>query len=221
MSIAALDNPLERERLLRDARTALSDQARALEQLAKRLDHNFGTALQLVMQCSGRIVVTGIGKSGLVARKIAATMACSRTPAVFLHACEAGHGDLGMVTEDDVVVIVSKSGESQDVVTLLPHFDALRIPIIAITADPQSTIARASRAVIDASVEHECCPHDIVPTTSTLVAQAVGEALAMAVMRARNVSAEELTRVHPHAPTRPPIDDTGSSVPVQIHAGER
>jgi arabinose-5-phosphate isomerase len=197
---------LEDTRCLREARGDLGSQARALQQLAKRLDHNFDVAVEVVLGCAGLVVVTGVGKSGLVARKIAATMACSGTPALFLHAGEAGHGDLGVVTRNDVVIIVSKSGESQEVVALLHHFDAMHVPVIAITANPSSTVARAARAVIDASVDHELCPHDTVPTTSALAAQALGDALSMAAMRARGVSPDDLTRVHPGSPPPRPTE---------------
>lgn len=188
-----LDELLEEE-----AREHLSSQARALQQAAQRVDRRFVAAVRLLFACEGRVVVAGMGKSGIVARKIAATLACTGAPALFLHPAEAAHGDLGVVTSDDVIVLVSRSGETAEIVRLLPHFQALEVPIIALTGDPTSTMARAATVVVDASVERESCPHGIVPTTSALVAQALGDALALAVLRERVVTAGDLIRLHPN-----------------------
>lgn len=187
------------ELVLEEARDNVTSQARALDRAAARLDRRFVDAVRLLLRCEGRVVVAGMGKSGIVARKIAATLACTGTPALFLHPAEAAHGDLGVVTADDVVILVSRSGETAEVVRLLPHFANLEVPTIALTGAPASTIAAAAAIVLDASVEAETCPHGIVPTTSALVAQAIGDALALALVRERVLSAGDLTSLHPNA----------------------
>lgn len=190
-------HPDECDAVLADARAGLVMQSRALERVASVLDTAFLHALDFVVRCEGRVIVCGIGKSGAVARKISATLACSGTPSHFLHAAEASHGDLGMVTRADVVVVVSKSGETAEVVRLLPTFKSLGVPMIAITGTTQSTLAHAATVILDASVDQESGPHGTVPTTSTLVAQALGDALAMAALKARKMSRAELASLHP------------------------
>jgi len=187
----------EDESVLADARAGLVMQSRALERVAGALDAAFVCAVDLLLRCEGRIIVCGIGKSGAVARKISSTLACSGTPSHFLHAAEASHGDLGMVTSTDVVVLVSKSGETAEVIRLLPEFQSLGVAVIAITGNPQSTLAQGAAVVLDASVDQESCPHGTVPTTSTLVAQALGDALAMAALKRRNLSRADLVNLHP------------------------
>jgi arabinose-5-phosphate isomerase len=181
--------------------SALREQARALERLAARVDGTFEDALAVLLRCSGRVVTCGMGKSGHVARKIAATLACARIPAQFLHPGEAAHGDLGSLTADDVVLLVSKSGETAEIQWLLPYLRSAGVPVIALVGEPDSTVARAATVVIDVSVERETCPHDRVPTTSALAAMAMGDALAVAAMVARGVTADELAAIHPGAPT--------------------
>ena len=185
------------EGLLEAARASLTSQADAITSLASRLDAEFCRALELVVACQGRVVVCGIGKSGLVGRKIAATLACSGTPSFFLHPGEAAHGDLGMVTSEDVVVVVSNSGETAEVVGLMPYFLECGVPIIALVGRPGSSLGRAATVVLDVSVENETCPHNLVPTTSALATLAMGDALAVAAMRMRNFSAEDFGRLHP------------------------
>ena len=179
------------------ARNSLESQAAALVRLAARLDDEFGKALNLLVGCHGRVIVSGMGKSGLIGRKIAATLSCCGTPSFFLHPGEAAHGDLGMVTPSDVLLLVSNSGESSELVGLLPSFLELGVPMVALVGDPSSTLARASNAVLDASVERETCPHNLVPTTSALAALAMGDALATAAMRMRGLTAGDVGRLHP------------------------
>jgi arabinose-5-phosphate isomerase len=191
------------QNVLDSARQTLTLAARALEQLAGRLDASFCQAASLLASCAGRVVVCGMGKSGHVARKLATTLACSGTPAFFLHPGEAAHGDLGMVTEDDVVILISRSGETAELCWLLPHFLSIGVPIVGIMGSPGSTIARAATVVLDASVEREACPFGRIPTTSALAAMAIGDALSLAVMTRRAVRPEDVARVHPGAPVHP------------------
>jgi arabinose-5-phosphate isomerase len=186
--------------VLDSARQTLVLASRMLERLAGRLDATFCQAASLLASCSGRVVVCGMGKSGHVARKLATTLACSGTPSFFLHPGEAAHGDLGMVTEDDVVILVSRSGETTELCWLLPHFHTIGVPIIGILGTPGSTVARAATVVLDASVEREACPFGRIPTTSALAAMAIGDALALAVMSRLSIRAEDVARVHPGAP---------------------
>lgn len=179
------------------ARASLHLQAEALERLATRLDEEFCRALEVILACRGRVVVSGIGKSGLIGRKIAATLACSGTPSFFVHPGEAAHGDLGMVTADDVLVLISNSGETAELVSLLPHFLELGVPIIALVGRGSSSLARAASVILDIAVEHETCPHNLVPTTSALVTLAMGDALAMAAMRVRCFGPQDFGRFHP------------------------
>ena len=179
------------------ARASLRSQAQALLGVGARIDEGFCRALDIIVGCAGRVVVSGIGKSGLIGRKIAATLASGGTPAFFLHAGEASHGDLGMVTAQDVVLLVSNSGESPELVKLVPWFRALDVPIVAILGCAQSILARAAHVVLDASVERESCPHNVVPTTSALAALALGDALATAAVQERGLSPDDLVRFHP------------------------
>jgi len=186
------------------ARSGLRAQAEALLRMADQLDGTFTDALRLIMGCAGRVVVCGMGKSGHIGRKIAATLTCTGTPAYFLHPAEASHGDLGMVTRHDVLLLVSKSGETSELCWLLPHFQRLEVPIIVITAQAGSTVGRAATVVLDIAHGRELCPHDLVPTTSAVASLAMGDALAMAAMDRREFSAADVTRIHPGAPTGTP-----------------
>ncbi|MBN1607773.1 MAG: KpsF/GutQ family sugar-phosphate isomerase [Polyangiaceae bacterium] len=179
------------------ARSSLRSQAEALMGVGSRIDDGFCRALDMIVGCAGRVVVSGIGKSGLIGRKIAATLASGGTPAFFLHAGEASHGDLGMVTAHDVVLLVSNSGESPELVKLIPWFRVLDLPIVAILGSTRSTLARTAHIVLDASVERESCPHNVVPTTSALAALALGDALATAAVQQRGLSPDDLARFHP------------------------
>jgi arabinose-5-phosphate isomerase len=165
--------------------------------LAERLDEEFEQACQMVLACRGRVVVTGIGKSGAVARKIASTLASTGTPALFLHPSEGVHGDLGMVTSADVVVALSYSGESDEMRAILPVLKRLSVRILAVTGNGRSTLAEAADVVLDVSVEKEACPLNLAPTASTTAALALGDALALAVMQARRFTPEEFALFHP------------------------
>jgi arabinose-5-phosphate isomerase len=185
------------EAILATAREALSTQALALGRVASRLDAQFCRALDRILECRGRVIVCGMGKSGLIGRKLAATFSCSGTPSSFLHAAEASHGDLGMVTADDVMMLVSNSGHTDEVRWLLPYFAELGVPIISLVGDPASPVARAADVLLDVSVDQEMCPHNLMATTSALATLAIGDALAVAAMRKREFSAEDFARFHP------------------------
>jgi arabinose-5-phosphate isomerase len=179
--------------------------------MARDLDGEFYDALQHVLGCSGRVVVCGMGKSGHIGRKISATLTCTGTPSLFLHPGEASHGDLGMVTRDDLLLLISKSGETSELVWLLPHFQRLGVPIIAISANRDSAVAHAATVVLDISLERELCPHNLVPTTSAVCTLAMGDALAIAAMKERGFSAADIARVHPGAPTGAPSNRGGGN----------
>jgi arabinose-5-phosphate isomerase len=183
--------------LLREAKQSLELQAAALSSLADRLGASYQRALRLLLCCRGRIVVCGIGKSGLVGRKLAATLASTGTPSTFLHPAEALHGDLGMVQPDDVVVFICYSGETAEVTRLLPCVQALKVHSIALVGRMKSTLARTVDVALDVSVEREACPHNLAPTTSTLASLAMGDSLAMSLMRLRGFSKEDFGRYHP------------------------
>ncbi|MDR2173005.1 MAG: KpsF/GutQ family sugar-phosphate isomerase [Burkholderiales bacterium] len=179
------------------ARQVLATEAHAIEALAARLDSAFADAVVRILGCRGRVIVTGMGKSGHIARKIAATLASTGTPAFFVHPSEASHGDLGMITPQDVVLALSNSGETDEVVALIPHLKREGSGLIAMTGNADSTLARAADVHLDASVESEACPLGLAPTTSTTVALALGDALALALLDARGFSAEDFARSHP------------------------
>lgn len=183
--------------VLSTARQVLRTEAEALQALADRLDDTFLAAHRLLMECRGRVVVSGIGKSGHVGNKIASTLASTGTPAFFLHPAEASHGDLGMILPEDVVVALSYSGESAELLAILPLLKRRGSPVIAITGNTQSSLARLADAHIDARVEREACPHNLAPTASSTAALALGDALAVALLVARGFSAEDFARTHP------------------------
>ncbi|MFI4903452.1 MAG: SIS domain-containing protein [Burkholderiales bacterium] len=184
-------------RTLRLARDVLAIEARAIDALAHRLSDAFVDAVALLLACRGRVVVSGIGKSGHVARKLAATLASTGTPAFFVHPAEASHGDLGMITADDVVVMLSNSGETDELVLLVPHIKRQGARIVAITGNEQSSLAQNAHVHLDAAVDTEACPLGLAPTASTSGALALGDALALAVLDARGFSADDFARSHP------------------------
>jgi len=179
------------------ARNVLRIESEAISALIARLDHSFTDAVKLILNCTGRVAVCGVGKSGQIARKIASTMASTGTPAFFVHAAEASHGDLGMITRGDVLLALSNSGESEELLTILPLVKRQGAALIAMTGEPNSTLARQSDIVLDARVEQEACPHNLAPTASTTAALALGDALAVALLDARGFSAEDFARSHP------------------------
>jgi arabinose-5-phosphate isomerase len=179
------------------ARRVLAEEADALRALADRLDGAFAESVARMVGCRGRVVVTGMGKSGHVGRKIAATLASTGTPALFLHPAEAVHGDLGMVAEGDVVLALSYSGETDELLAILPALRRRSEAIIAVTGNVRSTLARAAEVVLDVSVPREACPLNLAPTTSTTAMIALGDALAVAVMEARGFRKEDYALLHP------------------------
>jgi arabinose-5-phosphate isomerase len=185
------------EALIAAARRALAVETRALEALAPRLGPPFAQACRICLECRGRVVVTGMGKSGHVAHKVAATLASTGTPAFFLHPGEAGHGDLGMITRVDAVLAVSNSGETAELVQLLPQLKRLAVPLIVMSGRGDSTLARAATVTLDVAVAEEACPLNLAPTASTTAALAMGDALAVAVLEARGFTRTDFARSHP------------------------
>jgi arabinose-5-phosphate isomerase len=185
------------DELIASAHRALAIEARALGALADRVGAAFAQACRLCLGCHGRVVVTGMGKSGHVAGKIAATLASTGTPAFFMHPAEAGHGDLGMITRTDVVLALSNSGETPEVVALLPALKRLGVPLIVMTGNSDSTLARAANVALDVAVAEEACPLNLAPTASTTATLAMGDALAVAVLEARGFTAQDFARSHP------------------------
>jgi len=185
------------EQLLASARRALAIEARAVEALTARLGTAFAQACRVCLACHGRVVVTGMGKSGHVAGKIAATLASTGTPAFFLHPAEAGHGDLGMITRGDAVLALSNSGETPELVLLLPHLKRLAVPLIMMSGRTDSTLARAASVTLDVGVPEEACPLNLAPTASTTATLAMGDALAVAVLEARGFTRQDFARSHP------------------------
>ncbi|MDG2174953.1 MAG: KpsF/GutQ family sugar-phosphate isomerase [Gammaproteobacteria bacterium] len=169
----------------------------AVENLTTRINDEFISACEIILQCQGRVIVMGIGKSGHIANKIAATLASTGTPAQFVHAAEASHGDIGMVTDRDVVIAISNSGTTPELETILPVLKRKGVPLIALTGNPASLLARQANANLDASVEQEACPLGLAPTTSTTAALVLGDALAMALLDARGFTAEDFALSHP------------------------
>ena len=172
-------------------------EAAAVAALEERIDATFARAVETMFHCKGRVVVSGMGKSGIVARKIVATLNSTGTPALFLHPSDAVHGDLGMVRKEDVVIYVSKSGDTAELVSLLPMLKRIGVPVISMLGNSTSKLAQASDIILDVSVAEEACPHDLAPTTSTTATLAFGDALAMALLNMRNFTAEEFAMYHP------------------------
>ncbi len=185
------------QKALELARKVLRIEAQAVAGLAERLDGAFSRAVGLILACRGRVIVSGVGKSGHIARKIAATLASTGTPAYFVHAAEAAHGDLGMITRDDVLIALSNSGESEELLTIVPLVKREGGRLIALTGNPASSLAREADAHLDAGVAEEACPLNLAPTASTTAALALGDALAVALLDARGFGAEDFARSHP------------------------
>ena len=183
--------------MLERAREVLEIEAGAILALKDRLDERFDSAVQLITECKGRVVVTGMGKSGAIARKIAGTLASTGSPALFLHPAEGVHGDLGMVTSNDVVIALSNSGETDELSAILPVLKRIGAKLISLVGRPDSTLGKASDVVLDVSVEKEACPLGLAPTASTTAMLALGDALALAAMEARKFTAEDYALFHP------------------------
>ncbi len=189
--------PFDATRALLLAADTLHIEAQAVIDMAARLDERFAQAVRLVLASQGRVVVMGMGKSGHVGRKIAATLASTGSPALFVHPAEASHGDLGMITAADVVLGISNSGESEELTALLPLIKRMGVPLIALTGRAASTLGRHADVVLDASVAKEACPHNLAPTASTTAQLAMGDALAVALLDARGFRADDFARSHP------------------------
>lgn len=188
---------MDADQLLATGRRALEIERDALTALVSRVDASFVRACELMLACKGRVVVTGMGKSGHIANKIAATLASTGTPSFFVHPGEASHGDLGMITRDDVVLAISNSGETSEILTLLPLFKRMRAPLVAMTGKPASTLAQAADAHLDVSVALEACPLNLAPTASTTATLAMGDALAVALLEARGFTPADFAMSHP------------------------
>ena len=189
-----MSNP---QQLMRAARSVIDTERQAVSALKQRIDSHFVGACQLILACEGRVVVLGMGKSGHIGHKIAATLASTGTPSFFVHPAEAGHGDLGMIARGDVVIALSNSGETAEIITLLPVIKRLDIPLIALTGNPASTLGTAAAACLDVSVAREACPLNLAPTASTTACLVLGDALAIALLDARGFNAEDFARSHP------------------------
>jgi len=192
-----MDKILPSRTALELAKQVLAIEAEAIQGLAARLGQSFLDAVALLLNCKGRVVVSGIGKSGHIARKIASTMASTGTPAYFVHPAEASHGDIGMIARDDVLIALSNSGESEELLTILPLLKRRGAQLIAITGSADSTLAREADVHLDARVEREACPLNLAPTASTTAALALGDALAVALLDAKGFGAEDFARSHP------------------------
>jgi arabinose-5-phosphate isomerase len=175
----------------------LKTESEAIAALMQRIDQSFNRACEMLLACEGRIVVTGMGKSGHIGKKIAATLASTGSPAFFMHPGEASHGDLGMITPSDLLIALANSGETSEIILLLPLLKRLGIPLIALTGNPQSTLARTANINLDVSVDKEACPMGLAPTSSTTAALAMGDALAIAVLQARGFTEEDFALSHP------------------------
>lgn len=192
-----MKSPFNEEKLVSRARLVLNIEAAAVSGLEARIGEAFVAACRLIQSCTGRVVVTGMGKSGHIGDKIAATFASTGTPAFFLHAAEASHGDIGMITPADVLLALSNSGETAELIAILPVIKRLGIGLIALTGKTQSTLARAADVVLDVSIPKEACPLNLAPTASTTATLAMGDALAVALLDARGFTEEDFARSHP------------------------
>jgi len=179
------------------ARAVLELEAQSVAALAQRLNEDFARACRLILDCAGRVVVTGMGKSGHIGGKLAATLASTGTPAFFVHPGEAQHGDLGMIQPQDVVIAISNSGETGEILTILPIIKRMGAKLVAMTGNAKSSLARQADVHLDAGVEKEACPHNLAPTSSTTATLALGDALAVALLKARNFTPEDFARSHP------------------------
>jgi len=189
--------PEDGSRILALGKRVLRQEREALQGVEERLGSEFAKAVEIIMQSSGRVIVAGMGKSGLIGRKIAATLTSTGTPATFLHPVESVHGDLGIVGREDAAILISKSGESDELLGLLAHLKGFGVRVIAITADRESALARHADVALDAWVREEACPHDLAPTTSTTAALGLGDALAVALLQEKGFQREDFARLHP------------------------
>jgi arabinose-5-phosphate isomerase len=185
------------ENIIAIAKRVLKIEADAVSALAEKLNSDFEKAVEIIFNSKGRVVVTGMGKSGLVGKKIAATLASTGTPAFFLHPAEASHGDLGMVTSDDVIIAISNSGETEELVGLIPFLKRFDVHLISMSGNPDSTLSKAADITLDISIKEEACPLGVVPTASTTATMALGDALAVALLTKRGFKEEDFASFHP------------------------
>ncbi len=188
---------MESKKVLEIGKRIISEEIKGLEGLLSSLDENFSKAVELILSCEGKVILTGIGKSGHIARKIASTLSSTGTPSVFLHPAEALHGDLGIVDKRDILIAISNSGESGEVLALIPYIKLQGVPIIAITNNPRSTLAKHSDVVLNLNIKKEACPLELAPTTSSTATLVLGDALAMTVMELKGFTKEEFALRHP------------------------
>ena len=191
------NNMTDKNRIIELGKSVLKTEAEAVEALIERIDDDFARACEIMLHCSGRIIVIGMGKSGHIGGKIAATLASTGSPAFFVHPGEASHGDLGMITAIDTVLALSNSGETHEILTILPLIKRLAVPLISLTGNPASTLAKAADINLNVSVRIEACPLELAPTSSTTACLAMGDALALALLQARGFTAEDFARSHP------------------------
>src|SRR5579883_1545734 len=191
------DLMMELEAICKLGRAVIETEAKMISSLVNRIDQNFAIACQYLERCEGRIAVMGVGKSGHIGKKIAATFASTGSPAFFIHPSEAKHGDIGMITKEDVLLALSNSGESDEIISILPFIKRLDIPLISLTGKPQSTLAKAATINIDVSVEKEACPLGLAPTSSTTATLVMGDALAMALLEKRGFTEKDFALSHP------------------------
>jgi arabinose-5-phosphate isomerase len=183
--------------VLDQAKDVFRKEANAILSLIDRVNEDFIRAVTLLQSCTGKVIVTGIGKSGIISQKIASTLSCSGTPALFLHPAEGIHGDIGMVSKNDVVIAVSNSGETDELLKILPVIKRLGIKLIVVTGNPESLLSKSGDAVLDLGVQEEACPLGLIPTTSTAAAMAMGDALALALLERRGFKEEDFAALHP------------------------
>ena len=185
------------EEILKEAQRVLAVESRAVAAVAERLDQAFVDATELLLEGQGKVIISGVGKSGHIGRKMASTLSSTGTPALYIHPTESSHGDLGVISESDLVIGISYSGESKELGDILQFCARRGIPVIAMTSDPESPLAKAARCVLDISVEEEACPLKLAPTSSSSVTLALGDALAMAVLKARGFQEKDFAEFHP------------------------
>jgi len=190
-------NKIGPEQLIASGKQAIEKELASVRDLLDRVGSEFARACELILNSKGRVIVTGVGKSGHISNKIAATLASTGTPAFFVHATEASHGDFGMITRDDTVIAISNSGSTTELISLLPMFKRLGVPIISMTGNPRSPLAEFASANLDVSVAEEACPHNLAPTSSTTATLVMGDALAIALLNARGFSQEDFAFSHP------------------------
>jgi len=202
----------ERNARVEQGRLALTEEAMAIRNVADGLNESFDRAVQMILDTGGHVVVSGLGKSGHIGKKIAATLASTGTPAFYMHPVEAYHGDLGMIRGGEVALLLSYSGQSEEVIRLIPTLKNLEIPIIAMVGDVESPVAEAADIVIEVSVEREACPHNLAPTTSSVVSLALGDALAVVLMQERKFTEADFAKRHPGGALGRRLEDVGSDV---------